>query len=180
MPLLRSFPVTLFYKMSSESIMTKIINKTFFMKRLLLSFMLTAVLSTFKSYASETVVPAVIMESFEHSFAHAQNITTLETSSFYRIGFTLNNTTRFVYYDLSGNLLVSACQISFDELPKVLQADLKNTYGDLEPKESYKLVNESGTEYCVVIEKGNKEITLEARGRRWKEVNIEQGTRNIE
>jgi len=137
------------------------------MRRLLLSFMLTTALTGFKAYASQTVVPTGIMESFEHSFAHAQNITTLETASYYRIGFTLNGTTRFAYYDLSGSLMVSACQISLNELPKLLQTDLKTTYGDADWKEIYKLENESGTKYCVVIKRGNKEITLEARGRKW-------------
>ncbi|HWJ29179.1 MAG TPA: hypothetical protein VNS32_21745 [Flavisolibacter sp.] len=138
------------------------------MKRLILTVALFAAFSFTNSYAATPNIPNIIMETFHQSFGNARDISTTETASFYRIEFTLDGVSRFVYYDHEGNLMVTAIDTKINELPQALQTDLKTRFPDIAPTECYKLSSDSKTEYCVIAKKGNRQITLLAKGRKWK------------
>jgi hypothetical protein len=154
--------------MQSDRISTKIIYKTIFMKRLLFTVAFFAAFSFTNSYGATPNIPNTIMESFHQSFGNARDISTTETASFYRIEFTLDGVSRFVYYDHEGNLMVTAIDVKFNELPQALQTDLRIRFSNIAPTEYYKLSSDSKTEYCVIAKKGNRQITLLAKGRKWK------------
>src|SRR4051812_27571591 len=130
------------------------------MKRLIVTLSLAACLIGLSSYANEKPVPDVL-QSFYHTFSGAQSVSWTEVDGILRIGFTVDGQQHFAYY-ADNELIVVAKEIKAEALPLSLQDGLTK-YSDYTITQVYELEKNKTKEYCVVIDKASRHITLKGR-----------------
>jgi hypothetical protein len=140
------------------------------MRHLIIAFALIASVYTTKSFAAEKNISPIVMETFHHSFKDAKNVTWEDINGLIRVNFTSEDKESYAYYNNDGELLVLAKSISLSELPNGLQAGLKNKYADYTVINIYKLESDDHNEFCVVLSKDNKMLTLNGTFKKWRTV----------
>ena len=140
------------------------------MRQLIIAFTLIASVYTTKSFAAEKNISPIVMETFHHSFKDAKNVTWEETNGLIRVNFMSEGKESYAYYTNEGELMVVAKQVSITELPNGLQTDLKNKYSDYTVINVYSLESDDHNEFCVVLSKDNKTLTLQGSYKKWRTV----------
>jgi hypothetical protein len=138
------------------------------MKHLFIAFSFMACLFATTSFANDTKTNPVILQSFYQTFTGATNVSATEVDGMTRISFTIDEETRYAYYNVSGDLLVVTKQLSISQLPKALQADLKKNYGSFFVSDVYEFTTDEKTEYYVVLDNGGDHLVLSSVSSKWK------------
>ena len=130
-----------------------------------LLFILLTVASSFSithSYASETVSPAVL-KSFKESFHQVKNVTWVVNNDVYKAAFDLDGQQLTAFYNADGKLLSISKKSTVQQLPVILQRDLKKLYTDYRVTEVAEITDNSKTDYYVVLENEGKKIILKSK-----------------
>ena len=134
------------------------------MKLLLIA--LTTIASFFvtnvKASDDNTNVSTVVLKSFERSFKQASNINWTISENLYKADFSLNNQQIAAYFDAEGELIAVTRNILSQQLPIMLQANLKTDYKEFWISELFEVANEGGTTYYVTLEDSNNKIVLKS------------------
>jgi hypothetical protein len=137
------------------------------MKRLFIAFSLMALLFATTSFANDPRANPLILQSFYQTFSGATIVNTTEVEGMTRISFTLDEETRYAYYNAAGELLVVTKQLSLSQLPKALQAELKEHYSNFTLSDVYVFTTEQ-TEYYVVLDSSDEHLVLSSTSKKWK------------
>ena len=102
--------------------------------------------------------------SFQKDFKHATDVNWQSTTKFLKVSFTLNEQVYMAYYSEEGDRLAIARNISSNELPMGLQADLKNSYPGFWISDLFEIHGKEEAAYYVTIENADQRITLKSTG----------------
>ena len=129
----------------------------------------TALILTFSAtFAKETPsVPATIVTELHQKFTKADNIQWETTANFYKATFTIDGHPLKAFYSYDGELIGVSRQISVDQLPLALIADVKERSANSTITDFFELLTDRGTEYYITY-KGDKDTkTFKSTGEYW-------------
>jgi hypothetical protein len=161
------FPVTGRNQEKSDRI-SKLNYKIIFMKHLLIAFSLLACLFSTSAFAGNNDVTPVIEQSFHQTFSDATQVSWTHVNDFYRVGFLVNGTEHFAYYNNSGELIVVAKEIEMSKLPKALREDFQKRYNNNSTAQVFQFDNDEGRQYYLLMSEDTKQVTLKAVGKKWE------------
>jgi len=112
-------------------------------------------------------VPASIVTELHQKFADANDVQWQTTANYYEATFTINGHQLKAFYSFDGELIGMSRQISVDQLPMALNADVKDKSATNKITDLFELLTDRGTEYYIKYqgEKGTK--TYKSTGDYW-------------
>ena len=133
------------------------------MKKLLVVFTIAASLFTATTFAKGTT-PSIVSQALQTTFADAKSINWTEVNNLYKAEFVSGEQNLTAYFNTDGKLVASARNLTVVQLPILLQADLKNSYGGYTITSPLEVDNESGVTYYVTVESATKTVQLKSTG----------------
>ncbi len=131
------------------------------MKKLLIIFAIFGSIYSTNSFAQDKT-PVIVSKSFQTSFNNAKEVNWSEVNGLYKAAFTSDGQTIFAFYDAEGNLVASARNVSFLQLPLSLQTDLRKDYQHFSATNFFEVNNEGGTSYYATIENNSEKLQLKS------------------
>lgn len=116
--------------------------------------------------SNKNVAPEVLA-SFQKSFTKADNVNWTEGDAFFRADFTLNSQHITAFFSKNGTMMGTTRNLSFTQLPVILQANLKELQQDNWIAELFELSNEEGTSYFITLENANEKTILRSDKNDW-------------
>ena len=117
----------------------------------------------------DTMVPESVATAFSYNFSYATEVQWEGWGNYYKATFVQNDHTMYVFYSDDAELMGIAKNITFDELPVLLQAGLKNKYPEFWITELAKYVIADKTGFLVTIENADEKIVLRTNdSRHWQ------------
>jgi len=126
-----------------------------------LSFMVTLGLTTVRA-TDNFDVNSKIKESFKKEFAGATLIKWEKDKDFQRATFVLYDHLVIAYFNTDGELLGSARNVFFYEVPMAVIKSIGENFAGINPIEVLEVSNTEGTFYRITIEKQNKRYHIKA------------------
>ncbi len=121
------------------------------MKKIFLTAVTT--LFTFVLFAAEPVsINEKVLQAFQKSFKHAQDVSWHEYNTHYEVKFTHNAVDSRITYDTEGNILKTIRYYGEDQLPLFLRAKLQKQYKDKKVFGVTELAEEGQLDYYVILE----------------------------
>jgi len=126
-----------------------------------LSFIVTLGLTTVRA-TDNFDVNSKIKESFKKEFAGATLIKWEKDKDFQRATFVLYDHLVIAYFNTDGELLGSARNVFFYEVPMAVIKSIGENFAGINPIEVLEVSNTEGTFYRITIEKQNKRYHIKA------------------
>src|SRR5579863_9773779 len=137
------------------------------MKKSFLSIALILVLGIGCTFANDNGgISKSVASSFYQNFKTASNVQWEQKKNFSKVTFSLNDQVMFAYYGPSGRLLAVSKNISSENLPINLQADLKNTYSNFWITDLFENDAHDETSYFVTLENTDHQLILQSNNAR--------------
>lgn len=133
------------------------------MKHLLIAitfFMATAFSQT--ATATEKTNPAVL-QTFTNTFSGATAVEWSVTNNIYKASFTYNGQVVTAFYSTDGTQLALTKNLSTDQLPITLQAELKKNYDGYWVSDLFEMNDASGLSYYITLETGDTKVVLKSQ-----------------
>jgi hypothetical protein len=131
------------------------------MKKTFLSIALVLAAGISSTFANDNDgVSKSVKSSFSKDFKSATNVEWQQKSKFDKATFSFNNQIMFAYYDPTGMLLAVSRNISSENLPIKLQADLKNTYSNYWISDLFENAAHDVTTYYITLENADQKLIL--------------------
>jgi ABC-type transport system involved in multi-copper enzyme maturation permease subunit len=151
-----------------ESSNTKTPLKINFMKRFFIMLALIGATVFTSSYAAATKTSPVVTQAFESSFHGAKEISWEQVGVLYKATFELDGKYHSAFYNNDGDLIAVTQNLSSTQLPKALQASLKNELKGSWITELFAVSIEGNDTYYVKLENANGFIMLKSAGaKKW-------------
>ena len=125
-------------------------------------FILAIVLSFSTTYANDSRIAPVVLESFKTSFKDATEVNWTVSDKYYKAQFFLNDQFVAAYYDMDGQMIALTRNINSSLLPIALQVSIKNNYSDCWITDLFEITNEQGTYYYATVENGETKTVLKS------------------
>ncbi len=106
--------------------------------------------------------PAV-QQSFQNNFSGATNVEWTITENLYKASFTYNGQVVTAFYSTDGTQLALTKNLSSDQLPVTLQAELKKHYGNYWVSDLFEMNDASGVHYYITLETGESKVVLKSQ-----------------
>ena len=126
-----------------------------------LSFMVTLGLTTVRA-TDNFDVNSKIRESFKKEFAGATSVKWEKDKDFQRATFFLYDHQVIAYFNTDGELLGSARNVFFYEVPMAVIKSIGENFAGINPIEVLEVSNTEGTFYRITIEKQSKRYHIKA------------------
>jgi hypothetical protein len=134
------------------------------MKKFFLSIITTAFI-TLSSFANSSAeVNQTVIKSFQKEFNNASNVEWTLMNGLNKATFTLNGNVMFAFYTNSGERVALTRNLTSDQLPIVLTAELKKNYEGYWITDLFEIATDSQTSYYVTLENADHKIVLESVG----------------
>ncbi|MGZ3837426.1 MAG: hypothetical protein ACXVMS_02085 [Flavisolibacter sp.] len=140
------------------------------MKRIIITLSVLFTLATSYSFASEVKVSHTVLQAFQSRFSDAENVQWSQANGFTVAAFTIDDQKQYAYFNTAGELTVVAEPLTVKQLSKSQKANLEKSYGDYTVTDAYKLEDNDGTKYYVVVENSSKRIILSTSANKWEVV----------
>ena len=135
------------------------------MKKQILTLSLAVLVAFSSAFANgKEGVSQKAVESFSKEFVNAKNVQWESGKEFNRATFELNQQVMFAYYSADGDLLAVSRNITSNQLPIRLSADLKKQYGNFWISDLFEMASNNETSYYVTLESADQTIVLKAVG----------------
>ncbi len=107
--------------------------------------------------------------AFHTEFAHAKNVSWVESPKYVVARFSLNNKIMYAYYNPDGSFIGVIRHILTTDLPGELRNIIKKEYGSFWVSELFKLDTDQGISYYIRMENGTETLVLNSDGTEgWK------------
>jgi hypothetical protein len=103
-----------------------------------------------------------VMNSFNQDFKSATNVKWEQKKNLEKATFSYDNQVMFAYYAQNGFLVAVSRNISSENLPIKLQADLKNSYGNYWISDLFENNAHQETAYYVTLENADQKLILKS------------------
>jgi hypothetical protein len=134
------------------------------MKSLFILLTVVSSLLVNNSFATETKeVAQVALQSFKTTFSEATDVTWSVKGNLFRADFAMSGLYASAYYDTEGVLVATTRNITFTQLPILLQASLKKESKEYWITDLFELTNSEGTHYYITLETADKKLVLKAQ-----------------
>lgn len=106
--------------------------------------------------------PAV-QQSFQNTFSGATDVEWTISENLYKASFTYNGQVVTAYYGTDGTQLALTKNISSDQLPISLQADLRKHYDGYWVSNLFEMNDANGVSYYITLETGESKLVLKSQ-----------------
>jgi hypothetical protein len=106
--------------------------------------------------------PAV-QQTFQNTFSGATNVEWTITEDLYKASFTYNGQVVTAFYSSDGTQLALTKNISSDQLPITLQAELKKNYENYWVSDLFEMNDSNGVHYYITLETGDSKVVLKSQ-----------------
>jgi hypothetical protein len=132
------------------------------MKRLLLTLTIALSLVTFSSFKSNDDVAPAALKSFNKSFKTATEVNWSVSENYFRANFALDGQYVSAYYNTDGKMVAMTRNISSQQLPLALQAQLKKTSDKYWISDLFEMANDEGTSYYITLEDADTKMVMKS------------------
>ncbi len=115
--------------------------------------------------------PQKIQQEFKKEFAGAADVVWTTKATFYKVSFLAGGQPLEAFYSLTNEFMGLSRNITFNQLPLLLQKGIKETYASYHISNLFEAVTTSGTAYYITFENGNQQVTLQAGTASWSVYN---------
>jgi len=127
------------------------------MKRIFVSLSFMLLVGSATVFAGEkTDVNGKIKESFQKEFAGAEFVKWDEVENYQRATFLFHDHPVIAFFDEDGELLGSARNVLYDQLPLTVIKSLDKRFAGAKFTEMYEISNMDGTSYGITFDRQNK------------------------
>lgn len=119
------------------------------------------IMMTSWAYPSERVSRKVLT-AFKNEFTTAQNVQWETGDNYFKATFTMNEQRIFAFYNVGGELMSIARNISPIQLPVNLFTDLKNEYSKCWISDLFEVSNSEGLHYYVTLETADSKLVMQS------------------
>jgi len=131
------------------------------MKKFIFSLALFLSLGVAGTFAAEVKEDPRVESMFARHFSGAENVTWSDLEDgMKRVTFTLGGIRTEAYYTADAELLGSARNLFFSQLPLAVMQSINNKYTGAVVIEVVEITNQAGTSYKMVLEQKEKKYTL--------------------
>jgi len=132
------------------------------MKKIIMALSIVAAGIT-SVYANEDVkINSKVLSAFDKDFTSAKNAKWIQEGEFLKVSFTIADMLTDAYYSEDGELLGSARNLLFEQLPLAVIREFNKRFDAASVINVLEITNEDGTSYRVFLEKNNKKIKIKA------------------
>ena len=129
------------------------------MKKMILTLAIAFI--AFTSFASDNnTVSQKVLDAFKTEFSSAKEVQWTTESDYYRATFNYNGRYVFAYYSADGEFLGLTRYLSVNELPVLLQNNLKKNYDGYWISDLFEASKNEGTSYYITLENADTKIVL--------------------
>ena len=123
-------------------------------------------LSLTKSFAADPV-STFLEKTFNSKFSNAKEVSWSQANGYSIAAFTLDGKRKYAYYNQAAELVVVAEGITLQQLSEDQRANLEENFSGYSVKEAYKMKNDEGTRYYIVVENEKEIIILNSVSADW-------------
>jgi hypothetical protein len=135
------------------------------MKKTFLSIALLIAIGISATFANDNDgITKSVKLSFSRDFSNATNISWQRKTKMIKATFSLNDQILFAYYEPTGILVAVSKNITSENLPISLQAELKNSYDSYWISDLFENASKEDTDYYVTLENADKKLILQSSG----------------
>ena len=131
------------------------------MKKTILALSLTLAVAL-SAFASDPKVDARILAKFNREFSTASNVKWDVTKEFTRAYFTLNEQGLVVYFDRDGELMSTARNLLFNQLPLSVIQGLQKKFANASYSSIIEVIRDNETSYYMETEQKGKKVLLQS------------------
>lgn len=133
------------------------------MKKSLIVAAITLVSAFGFSYANDNPnISKTVQQAFSQDFKSATNVQWVRTKAFDKATFSLNSQVLFAYYDPNGFLLAVSRNITSENLPVGLQAEIKSHYAAYWISDLFENAHHHETTYYITLENADRKLVLKS------------------
>jgi hypothetical protein len=137
------------------------------MKQILLLVLFISTISFNASATEEKPVSYAALQSFKKSFVTAKEVSWNSTAEFLKVSFQYSSQYITAYYEHNGTLIATTKNILSNQLPLMLETNLKEHYSGYWISSVVEYSTENEITYYAVIENAEQKITLKAFQNSW-------------
>jgi hypothetical protein len=130
------------------------------MKPLLIILTVISSFFTKDSLANECKIDCKVLQSFESQFVNAKEVDWSITSNIYKAQFALDGQYINAFFNAEGELVAMTKNVTVNQLPLMLQTELKKQNSNYWITELFELSNDEGTSYYVTLENADEKVVL--------------------
>lgn len=125
-------------------------------------FILLASLISLVSKAEITEVNPAVLQSFQSTFKGAKEVDWTVSTTFMKAQFALDGQYINAFYNNDGTLIALTRNITANQLPVMLQTELKKEAANYWITDLFEISNDEGTSYYVTLENADNKVVLKA------------------
>lgn len=129
-----------------------------------------ATLLTFSATFANTKnnpAPQKIQQEFKKEFVGAADVSWVTKATFYKASFSIGGQQLEAFYSLTNEFIGLSRNLTFNQLPLLLQKGVKETYAAYYISNLFEAVTKDGTAYYITFENGKQQVTLQAGTASW-------------
>lgn len=136
--------------------------KPFFMKKTFVTLLTFLTFGITASIASEPNIDPKILSAFEKEFSFAKNVKWETKGPFTQVNFSLNDQGIVAWYNSEAELVSTARNILYNQLPLSVIKSLENNYADASLYSMVEIIRDGETFYHIHAETKSKKLLLKA------------------
>lgn len=134
-----------------------------------LFILLATLTSLFSQAETPTEINATVLQSFQSTFKGAKEVDWTISTAYVKAQFALDGQYINAFYTNDGEMIALTRNITANQLPVMLQANLKKQCENFWITELFELTNEEGTSYYVTLENADNKVILQSSSNKeWK------------
>jgi hypothetical protein len=135
------------------------------MKKMIITLSMLMTVAMTAVFANEgTDINQKVQAAFEKDFSSAKNVKWNRDGDYLKASFTIADMVTDAYYTEDGQLMGSARNLLFEQLPLTVIHGYNKRFDDATVLNVLEITNEEGTSYRLWIEQGNKKLKIRASG----------------
>jgi len=133
------------------------------MKKIIIALSMLMTVAVTSAFANERPdINQKVLAAFEKDFISAKNVKWIKDGEYLKASFTIADMPTDAYYTEEGELLGSARNLSFEQLPLAVIHEYNKRFDQTAVLHVLEITNEEGTTYRLWFEQGNKRIKIKA------------------
>ena len=135
------------------------------MKKIIITLSMLMTVAVTSVFAKEgTDINQKVLTAFEKDFNSAKNVKWIRDGEYLKASFTIADMLTDAYYTEAGELVGSARNLLFEQLPLSVIHEYNKRFDESSVMDVLEITNEEGTSYRLWIEQGNKKFKIRANG----------------
>jgi hypothetical protein len=135
------------------------------MKRIIIMLSMFMTVAVTAAIANEGAdINPKVQAAFDKDFSSAKNVKWNRDGDYLKASFTMGDMLTDAFYTEEGELVGSARNLTFDQLPLAVVLEVNKRFGEGTVLNVLEITNDEGTSYRLWIEQANKKIKIRSNG----------------